>query len=111
MFHNNTTVAFVRFVHTVRFVMHDYPDPPDPSELRAEAELEEPRVRLRPYLGTIRTLRQKGFSWREIAAWFDERGLTVDHTKIYRLAKAHETPENQLIMDERESRGIGADED
>jgi hypothetical protein len=57
---------------------------PDPERLFREAE-QEPDVRaLCAYVDSIRMLRDKGFSYREIADWLSERGLDVDHNAVYR---------------------------
>jgi hypothetical protein len=57
----------------------------DPQQLRAEAE-KEPRHRgLEDYSESIRVLKEeKGFSFREIAAWFRQRGLRIDHNAVWR---------------------------
>jgi len=57
----------------------------DPQQLRAEAE-KEPRHRgLDDFRETIRILKQdKGFSYREIAAWFQQRGVNIDHNAVWR---------------------------
>lgn len=36
---------------------------------------------------TIEVLRDKGYSWREIADFLVERGIKTDHTKVYRLLR------------------------
>ena len=57
----------------------------DPQQLRAEAEKEQPRRGLGEYSETIRVLKEdKGFSFREIAAWFQERGVNIDHNAAWR---------------------------
>jgi hypothetical protein len=57
----------------------------DPQKLRAEAEKEPPRRGLEDYSETIRVLKEeKDFSFREIAAWFQQRGLSIDHNAIWR---------------------------
>src|SRR5436305_805177 len=57
---------------------------PDPERLFREAE-QEPDVRaLSAYVDSIRMLRDKGFSYREIADWLSERGVDVDHNAVYR---------------------------
>jgi hypothetical protein len=51
----------------------------DPERLRAEAEKELPRHGLTQYAEVITLLKhEKGFSFREIAVWLQERGLSVD---------------------------------
>jgi hypothetical protein len=58
---------------------------PPPEELQREAE-EEPNYRdLSHYASVIGTLREKGFSYRDIAEWLSERGVDVDHNAVYRV--------------------------
>ena len=57
----------------------------DPKQLRAEAEKEPPRHGLSRYADVIALLKQeKGFSFREIADWLQQRGLGVDHNAVWR---------------------------
>ncbi len=59
----------------------------DPQQLRAEAEKEPQRQQrgLDAYSETIRLLKEeKGFTFREIATWFHERSLKVDHNAVWR---------------------------
>jgi hypothetical protein len=44
---------------------------------------------LRELLGSISALRAKNYSWREISAWFAERGIEVDHARLYRAFTKH----------------------
>jgi len=57
----------------------------DPKQLRTEAEKEPSRRGLEDYSETIRLLKEdKGFSFREIATWFQQRGLNTDHNAVWR---------------------------
>jgi hypothetical protein len=57
----------------------------DPQQLRSEAEKEQPRRGLHDYADTIRLLKEeKGFSFREIAAWLQERSIKTDHNAVWR---------------------------
>jgi hypothetical protein len=57
----------------------------DPQQLRAEAEKEPSHKGLDHYFEAIRVLKEdKGFSYREIAAWLQQRGLNVDHNAVWR---------------------------
>ena len=59
--------------------------PPPPEVVFREAE-EEPDCRtLGAYLDAIRVLREKSFSYREIANWLSERGVDADHNAVYRV--------------------------
>lgn len=44
---------------------------------------------LQDLLGSISALRAKNYSWREISAWFAERGVEVDHARLYRAFTKH----------------------
>ena len=57
----------------------------DPQQLHAEAQREPSRRGLADYADAIRLLKEeKGFSLREIAAWFQQRGVTTDHNAVWR---------------------------
>jgi hypothetical protein len=47
------------------------------------------------HLATIETLRDKGYTWREIAAFLTEHGVPTDHSKVFRLATKHERLESE----------------
>ena len=64
-------------------------DLPDPHELLEEALAENDKHYLRPYWTTINALREKKFSYRQIAEWLNQRGLNVDHNAIYREHTKH----------------------
>jgi hypothetical protein len=58
---------------------------PPPDVLFHQAE-QEPDIRgMSAYVDSIRLLREKGFSYREIADWFSERGVDVNHNTVYRV--------------------------
>jgi hypothetical protein len=58
---------------------------PDPVSLLHEAEQETNYFNLVDYRPVIVTLRQKGFSFREISEWLSGRGIEVDHNAVYRI--------------------------
>ena len=65
----------------------------DPDVLLDEAQKAAPRrTKLAPYLESIRTLRDKQWSWREIAEFLRERGVVTDHTRLLRFAQRHGQP-------------------
>ena len=76
----------------------------DPQHLRAEAEKEPRRRGLEDYQETIRLLKEdKGFTFREIAAWFQERGLNIDHNAAWRAySKANSTSQTGRITEQNE---------
>ena len=72
---------------------------PDPNELLEEALVENDKHYLRPYRKTIKALREKKFSYRQIADWLNDRGLDVDHNSIYREHTKHMSPEEESAQD------------
>ena len=56
----------------------------DRDELLAAAKAAPAKVRLEEYREVVQELRGKGFTWREVAAFLTERGVTTDHTWVYR---------------------------
>ena len=58
---------------------------PHPDSLLMEAE-QEPNYRdLAEYTSVIGKLREKGFTFRDIAEWLTERGVEADHNAVYRV--------------------------
>lgn len=66
-------------------VTEDLGPHPDPYDLLIEAQAELANSDLRQYAEVIRTLRTKGFSFREIAQWLTKRGVPTDHNGVYRV--------------------------
>lgn len=59
---------------------------PPPPEVLLEWAAQEPNYReLSDYLQVIYTLREKGFSYREIAEWLSEHGVDADYNAVYRV--------------------------
>ena len=58
---------------------------PPPEALFLEAESEPDQRSLAQYVDSIRLLRNKSFSYREIAEWLSERGVPADHNSVYRV--------------------------
>lgn len=56
----------------------------NPKEILAEAKAATSKTRIEEYREAVHTLREKGYSWREIADFLKERGVVTDHTRIYR---------------------------
>lgn len=65
-------------------VVTDY-GPPPPEYVYEDAMNEPDRRVLRDYSETIRLLREKGFTFREIAEWLNGRGIDADHNAVYRV--------------------------
>ena len=59
---------------------------PPPADVLLQWAEQEPDYRtLAAYADSIGVLRDKGFSYREIADWFSERGVAADHNAVYRV--------------------------
>lgn len=58
---------------------------PSPDELLDEAEEETNHRDLATYFPVIVKLREKGFSFREIAVWLVKRNVEADHNAVYRV--------------------------
>ncbi len=56
-----------------------------PDEITAAAKAAPSKVRLEEYREAVQVLRDKGFTWREIAEFLTERGIPTDHTRLHRL--------------------------
>jgi hypothetical protein len=97
------------FVHYCSGVENELP-PPDALLAEAEAEL-SPRV-IERYVDVITTLREKDFSYREIAAWLCERGVRVDHNEVYR-AYTKNMPDHERgeVAEEDKQRALEAAEE
>jgi len=86
---------------------------PPPEALLREAEQEPDYRTLDEYSDTIETLREKGFSYREISEWLKERGVDADHNAVYRIYTKFMTEETlreealrEHYEDEEEKRRI-----
>ena len=55
----------------------------------ALAAPEKGETDLQELLGPISALRAKSYSWRDVSAWFAERGVHVDHARLYRAFTRH----------------------
>jgi hypothetical protein len=78
--------------------------PPPPDVVFADAEREPNRRQLREYSDSIRLLREKGLSFREIAEWFQDYGIAADHNAVYRvyLSTVHPADVAQLEQELQE---------
>ena len=57
----------------------------DRNDIIAAAKAAPEKVRLEEYREAVETLREKGFSWREVADFLSEQGVQTDHTRVYRI--------------------------
>ena len=77
-------------------------DPATHAEmLLAEAKEEANLDFLEEYVQVIGTLRNKGFSYRDIAAWLAKRGVEADHNAIYRVYMKNLTRTEAMVEGER----------
>lgn len=76
---------------------------PPPEELFLQAEAEADHRALAQYLDTIRVLRDKSFSYREIAEWLSERGVEADHNAVYRVYTKSLSDYHAALEAEREA--------
>lgn len=54
------------------------------DKILAAAKAAAPKVRLEEHREAVQELRDKGFTWREIADFLTEQGVPTDHTRVYR---------------------------
>ena len=67
------------------------------TDILNEAKSKPSRSDLSAHIDTIAVLRNKNYTWREIAEFFNEQGIEVDHTKVYRLAVANSEKINSVV--------------
>ncbi|MCG2592990.1 hypothetical protein LZ009_09375 [Ramlibacter sp. XY19] len=63
---------------------------PSPEALLEKARKAPARQDLAEHLETIKTLRDKKWSWREVAEFLKENGVDTDHTKLLRFMQKQE---------------------
>lgn len=67
------------------------------KSLLEEAKEKRPKEPLVEHVETIRTLRKKNYSWRDIADFLSKKGITTDHTKVFRFMKNWSSDKNNYI--------------
>ena len=65
----------------------------NPESILQDAQSAKPRESLELYKDAITVLREKGYTWREVAEFLNERGVETDHTKVYRFMQRPEALE------------------
>ena len=55
------------------------------KEILTAAKAAPEKQHLEEYRESVEILRDKGFTWREIAEFLSERGVPTDHTRVYRM--------------------------
>ncbi len=69
---------------------------PEPDAFLEEAKKEKKRKLLADHINTINVLRQeKRFTFREIADWLTSRGISTDHSGVYRAYLNAIPPQNR----------------
>lgn len=63
-----------------------------------EAQAAPAKGGLEVHKEAILLLRDKGYTWREIADFLAQRGVQTDHTKIYRLINKTNSRKRQMTM-------------
>lgn len=76
---------------------------PPPEALFLEAESEPDHRTLAQYTDSIRLLRDKSFSYREIANWLSERGVAANHNGVYRVYTKSLSDYDAALEAEREA--------
>lgn len=56
----------------------------DKADLLAAAKAAPEKQNIEEYREVVNVLREKGFTWREVADFLTERGVSIDHTRLYR---------------------------
>ena len=54
------------------------------EEILAAAKAAESKVRIEEHAEAVKILREKGYTWREIAEFLNKQGIQTDHTRVYR---------------------------
>ena len=62
------------------------------TDILNDAKSAKPRETLETYREAISVLREKGYSWREVADFLREHGVEADHTRLYRFMTQQEGP-------------------
>ncbi len=57
----------------------------DREKVLAAANAAPTKVLLEEHREAVQVLRDKGFTWREIADFLTEQGVQTDHTRVYRM--------------------------
>ena len=63
------------------------------SDMLRDAMQAPNRETLATHKETISTLRQKNYTWREIAEFLSERGMQTDHSKLFRFMQRQGKPQ------------------
>lgn len=62
-----------------------------------EAKEQPTKDSLAEHVATIKILRKKHYSWREVAEFLNSNGVNTDHTKVFRFVKNLATNKNNYI--------------
>ncbi len=68
------------------------------TDILLNEALEKPaKESLATHAETIKTLREKNYSWRDIADFLNKNGVATDHTKVFRFMKNWNEEANNFI--------------
>jgi hypothetical protein len=67
--------------------------------LLEEAKKQPKKVSLSEYKEAIGVLRDKGYTWRDIANFLNDRGVETDHTKIYKMMQRSKKMNESRVYD------------
>ncbi len=56
----------------------------DPKKILAAAKAAPSKVQIEEHREAVKLLREKGYTWREIADFLNKQGIQTDHTRVYR---------------------------
>jgi len=74
-----------------------------PRNILDEAKTAPLKGSLETHREAIVLLRAKGYTWREIADFLNERGVETDHTKVYRLITKSKTRRTAVTIPNAEA--------
>ncbi len=69
----------------------------DIDRIIKDANAVKPKEPLVAVSEVISTLRDKGYSWRDIASFLTDRGVKTDHTKVYRYFQKTQTSKGKIM--------------
>ena len=67
------------------------------KDLLEQAKEKPAKDSLAKHVETIKNLREKNFSWRQVANFLTDKGVETDHTKVFRFMKAWKDDGNNFV--------------
>lgn len=106
-YHISLACSFL-FVYTLPTMRNDVQLPPPDLVLQAAREQEPQRI-LNDYTEAIHELRNKNFTFREIAVWLGRFGFEVDHNAVWR-AYAKTVGDFQAVVEAKDDERLEREE-